>query len=693
MAIPKGFVTDPQTLSILNGGVGVEQLPISASRSGAVTDTDLLSKLNDAWGADNINPSDVINTVAYEGVTGQEVDPFDWKKMTAGMAASIAASIPEGKKGYKWGQKLTATLPNRGWAGVVKKAVPFVAGAGRGSFASAGALGTTEFSYDVVDDLVSGKEFDPAASFDAAWDAAQTDFIFSSAASLGLPVVAKSFRVGKEAVSELSKKLPKKTPVAGKAGLGDKSIDQIVKLQAQLREMGASLLPSMVTDRAGPKLLEQVAKVSRFTRGTVENYFNIYGQFMGNQIDDMVQMFGTSSPRKQGQVLQGFISQTENALTQIVDPIYKGLSIKGKGVNVNVRQQAIDLADEIGQSGQYRAQPKVTKEGEVLPQTSARGRIAQALTDLRNTPDTLNFFEAHQRLSKIKSDVSDLRSSTSPDNNLVDVLMKQQRLLESGMDEAATRLSPDLQKEYADVTAYYKKGRQVVGAEWIKKALKSSDPATIGRILTQDGLSEGIIQIKELRRLAAQYRSELPKPPKGASNAEVEEYKKLLKGLDVNPLEGIRRGFLDELLRTNPDDSINSAEKFSNKLKNPRFRETFEELFQGTVLPAKMDEMLENLMILSRTDQAQQGFALTIAGAEQKALTEPKIAVLMKSVMPAFLAGYKISGASMDKLINLQKVAIAAEQKGVKLSTEYYKSLDRLIGTGNIAGTVLSVDQ
>ena len=706
MVIATNQVTDPVTLALLRGepipteglesspaSVPAVDIPVTADRTGAVTDVDLLAKLNYAWEADNINPSDLIDTLTYETTSGEEVDPFDWKKMVAGMSASIAASIPEGKKGYEWGQRLIQKLPSRGAYGVAKTVIPVVTGAVRGSLASAGALGVTEFSYDTVNALVSGEEFDPSEAFSQAWDAAETDFIYSSAGSLGLPVVAKGYKVAKEGTKALRSKFPKRQPVAGKAGLADNSIEQIVKLQEKLKEMGASLLPSMVTDKAAPKLLEQVAKVSKLTRGTVENYFNIYGQFMGKQIDEMVGMFANQGPRKQGKVLQAFIAQNDNALAKIVDPIYKGLAIKGKGVLVDVRQQAKALANEISQSGQYRAQPQVTKEGKILEKTTARGGVAQVISDLKATPENLNFFEAHQRLSKIKSTISDLRASTNPDTNLVDVLIKHQRLMESGMDEAANRLSPALQKEYADVTAYYKRGREVIGAEWLRAALKNNDPATIGRILTQDGLSEGLIQIKQLRKAAADFKKDLPKPPKGSSQREINEYNEMLKGLDVNPLEGIRRGFLDEILRVSPDDALNSAEAFANKLKQPRFRETFEELFKGTGVPAKMDEMLENLMILSRTDSAQQGFALTIAGAEQKALSEPRLNVLFKSVMPAFLAGREITAKRMDKLISLQKAAIAAEKQGVDITTQLTLSLDKLIGRGNIMGTTLSAGQ
>ena len=47
----------------------------------------------------------------------------------------------------------------------------------------------------------------------------------------------------------------------------------------------------------------------------------------------------------------------------------------------------------------------------------------------------------------------------------------------------------------------------------------------------------------------------------------------------------------------------------------------------------------------------------------------------------------------MDKLISLQKAAIAAEKQGVDITTQLTLSLDKLIGRGNIMGTTLSAGQ
>jgi len=508
--------------------------------------------------------------------------------------------------------------------------------------------------------------------------------LMSSAFGLGFPAVAKTYRTGKEIVGKMR---PKRTLISGKAGLGDESINQVAKLQAELRELGGSLMPSMVTDKALPKLAEQIARVSKFTKGTVERYYDIYGQFMGKQIDEMNQLFKNASPRKQGQVLQAFIAQNEQALAKIVDPLYKAIAIRGKGVVVNAREEASALAKEL--KNQYRAQPKLNpKTGQLEPQFVYKGGVKKHLDYLSKLPDDLNFYEAHQRLSLVKKEIDDILGSSSKDSNSLEVLNKTRDLLQKSMDDAAEKLNPALQKEYKEVTDYYARGRQVVGSEWLKSAMKTNDPAKIGRMLTQDGLSEGVIQIKELRKIAAQFKKDLPKPPKDASNAELAQYKEMLKNLSKDPLEGIRRGFLDEILRTSREDAIPSAARFQEKLKNPRFRETFQELFKGTPVTGKMDELLENLSILQRSDKSQQGFQLTIAQAEQSVVTKPSFVEFIKSSLPAFVSSGTISGKNIDRLISLQKVAIEAQKQGKGLPPAYYKSLEQLMGRGVIGGTL-----
>ena len=172
-----GAITDPLLLEKLNAGI--QQPPVSATGtserrkdplpSGAITDEDLLDKLNTTWQADSLNPHSMINKIAFEGLGGEETDSntwSSWTKPTSGIAASIAASIPAGKRGYAWGKQLVEGVPPVGWFGVVKGATPIVTGTLSAALASGTALGATEFSHDAVEAVVTGEEFNPTLAFD-----------------------------------------------------------------------------------------------------------------------------------------------------------------------------------------------------------------------------------------------------------------------------------------------------------------------------------------------------------------------------------------------------------------------------------------------------------------------------------------------------------------------------------------------
>ena len=151
-----GAITDPSLLEQLNAGMqqpsvstaGTSERRRDPLPSGAITDEDLLDKLNTTWQADSLNPHSMINKIAFEGLGGEETDSntwSSWTKPTSGIVASIAASIPAGKRGYAWGKQLVEGVPPVGWFGVVKGATPIVTGTLAGAFASGTALGATEF--------------------------------------------------------------------------------------------------------------------------------------------------------------------------------------------------------------------------------------------------------------------------------------------------------------------------------------------------------------------------------------------------------------------------------------------------------------------------------------------------------------------------------------------------------------------
>ena len=199
------------------------------------------------------------------------------------------------------------------------------------------------------------------------------------------------------------------------------------------------------------------------------------------------------------------------------------------------------------------------------------------------------------------------------------------------------------------------------------------DPSEIGAMLTKPGFTVGIDQVNTLKRLAAQYAKDLPK--------DSEVGKQLAKQMRrTDPIESIRKGFLEESLKFEGKGGAKSVEQLQRKLNDPKFRATFKHLFAGTGVEAKIDKLVKKLEILERGSSGGAGFQLTVAGAEQQAAkniaTEPlSIANQIINFLPGLLARRSLKASEIDKTISLIEAATAAEKKGITLGKDYQNIL------------------
>ena len=199
------------------------------------------------------------------------------------------------------------------------------------------------------------------------------------------------------------------------------------------------------------------------------------------------------------------------------------------------------------------------------------GKAASQVKELENLPTNLNFQEAHERLSSVKRNLHAARTASTKDPDYIEALSLTKKALEDGMQEGAAKLNPALKKQYDDVTAYYAQGQKVVTDTFLDKALDVLDPSEIGAMLTKPGFTIGIDQVNTLKKLAAQYAKDLPK--------ESEVGAKLAKQLrETDPIEGIRKGFLEEALKFEGRGGAKSVEQLQRKLNDPKFRATFKHI-------------------------------------------------------------------------------------------------------------------
>lgn len=628
------IVTDPEKIKRLNASFSESSETVSSSDldGSLVTDADLIARLEKQFSTEIQGGRQALLEEVYQPETDKP-SWADWVAPSLSISTSLAAGIPAARKGAMLG----SAFPPYGAA---------VGATAAGLAATLPLVFGSEFAGSAVEDYVEGREFDPDRAFQEAVDAAQTDAIIQVA----LPVIgtgAKTvFTAGKQALT-------------GKAGLTDDAIETVVEFQKKLKKYDptATLLPVMAS-RGAKTYATQIASVSQLSKRTVEKLLTTYDKYMGAQINDVIQQFRGATPGEQGQALQTFIKQSEAAIDDIVDPIYKNIDALGKNVIIDTTKAGKDLA--------LKLQKEYRGKGKPAYPTDATKR---AVDDLLNLPSDLNFFEAHKRLSKVKQRLHNAQTSTTRDGDLIDVLKQTADMYKGVMDDTATKLSPQLRKEYAEVTNFYSKSKDVVTQSFLDKAMKVLDPSQIGAMITQEGLEVPVKQIKELKKLSAEMKGRLPKGSK-------------VTGLDLDPLEGIRKGYLESLFKLGGEGGQSSLVSFQKKLQEPKFKATFDELFKGTAVPQQIDTILKELNVLESINKTGGGMQLFVAGAEYGVVkgSNPNILASIRDLVPSFLANRAIKQKSVDKLINMIKAATEAEKRGVRLSPSYAMELNNLLG-------------
>lgn len=611
--------------------------------SGLVTDNKLLEELKTAFATEVKGGRQQV----LKRVDKPETDKpswADWVAPSLSISSSLAAGIPAARYGAMAG----AAFPPYG---------PAVGATVAGLAATIPLVFGSEYAGNAVEDLVEGREFNPDRAFQEAMDAAQTDAIIQ----IALPVIGTSAKT----IYTGGKKL-----LTGKAGLTDDAIEEVADFQARLKDYDPdlTLLPAAAT-RGKKTYSTQIARVSQLSKKTVERLLTGYDKYMGAQINEVIGKFKGATPSEQGEALQTFIQQSKMAIDDIVDPIYKNIDKLGKGVIVDPAQAGMALAQQFKKK--HRGKSITDPETGRITVRSAypTSATASAVSRLRNLPSDLNFYEAHKRLSEAKKRLYNANKSTTKDSDLVEVLGAEVDMYAKVMKEAADTLSPALRKEYEDVTNFYSKSRDVVTASFLDKAVKVLDPSQIGAMLTKDGLEVPVSQIKNLKKLAAELKSNLPK---GST----------VKGLDEDPLSGIRKGYLEQMFKLGGEGGQKSIAKFQKKLQEPKFKATFDALFEGTPVVKNMERVLKDLDILDSINKGGGGLQLSVAGAEYGVAkgSNPNILASIRDLIPSFLAKRNIKQKNVDKLINMIKAATEAERRGVKLSPAYAMELNNLLG-------------
>lgn len=249
---------------------------------------------------------------------------------------------------------------------------------------------------------------------------------------------------------------------------------------------------------------------------------------------------GSSAQKASGEVLQNFIKQGEQTLSEAVDPIYKGI-FKDTDSRVSmfgVRQWAQkELSDPAKLTAGQRS---ILKEIDTLP--------PQVDVNLIHQLRSRWLAENRDKYSNALGSEKDSRASATI-SELIDKL-------DGAMDFAANRtLNPQTLAEYKRVTKTYREGIQGLQTDAIQQAM-SKNPEEVGAFLFASGKETPIAQL---------YKS-------------VAAAGTLSKKSSQEVLDSLRVGYLDALTHT-PENML----KFAKELEqNKATQNTFKALFGGT---------------------------------------------------------------------------------------------------------------
>lgn len=614
-----------------------------------------------SWGEDTFTPVEKDpNTVGdYFPIAGE---------LAAGLAAGAAGTVRGAQMGAVVGTPFGLTVPGA-----------FLGGLAGGAVASGAASGAGRIVGEFAEDLYEGTRFDPVQAINNAVEVASTTAMFSAVFGVAAPVVKS---VG-SSFADWVKELPN----------ADQSYKVILDLQQKMKDRGASLLPIMVTNTRGARVASSVANVSEITKQTVDRYFKTYDDYMGEQTKQIVQSLRGGTPLDHGRAVVDLVDTTEEALKSIVKPFYDSISTRGNIPISDAREELGDLAAQIRKK--YRGQRAVDKQNpdgtvstvyeDFTDWSGEGGKFKGFVTSLENIPTNLTFAEAHEKLSYWKKMKRDIESGVSPNTNLSSAYNSAISALQQSMDVAAEKLSPTLRRDYKNISTTYREGMEQISTDYLNKVMRLDDPAKVGGILTQDGLTIGLRDVRNLMQQARQYRSQLSK-----------DAKELGERMDQvpDPLEGIRKGYLENLMGVEGVKGTGSLVTLRNKLKTPKFKATFDVLFEGSAIPKKINSLLDELAILERgTASSDSAFSLTVRGSElgaaQQAIDPTAASSLsstLKGIIPGLLARNSLKPESVDKTINLIKTANAYQAAGKTLPKGFWVSLNETLGKGTATG-------
>jgi hypothetical protein len=373
---------------------------------------------------------------------------------------------------------------------------------------------------------MSGNRLAQAGFEEAAWDAA---------GNLILKGAAKTLRLGADKLGFTSKEIPDANQAAqdflSKYG---SSLPLSARTGSNIDASLEGFVATPVTADIFKKKQQEISSALQMGQKDVLSNLAKTPEF------EQALRSGSSAQKASGEVLQNFIKQGEQSLSEAVDPIYKDIfkDTDSRVSMFSLRQWAQkELSDPAALTA---GQKSILKEIDTLP--------PQVDVNLLHKLRSRYLAENRDKYSNALGSEKDSRASTTI-SQLIDKL-------DEAMDfSAGKNLNPQTLAEYKKVTKTYREGIQGLQTDAIQEAM-AKNPEEVGSFLFASGKETPIAQLYKSAAAAGTLSKK--------SSKEV--------------LDSLRIGYLDAMTHT-PENML----KFANEVEqNKATQNTFKALFSGT---------------------------------------------------------------------------------------------------------------
>jgi len=518
-----------------------------------------------------------------------------------------------------------------------------LAGGAIGAFAGGGAGESAR-------QLIEGEEADPLKALETA----SYEGILDVTGAKAIDIIADTGRLA-------GKLLPK----------GDMPVDieDVKELQQALRARGSTLRATQARpEDAFREGLESAAEGGLGTKQRFKMIADSQQAYIDDQIDALVKTQSSLSTEQTGRLLQNLIENTRVASSEAFQRTFDELDAAGKGVTINIQgiRNVVTRGRAESMEGLTKNAERIAKAGGQIP--FLEGTIKKAYDDIMSLTPNMKFSTAFSKLKNLKKRLTALRGDPATKNDpAVAELASIVNNFETKMLAQAQKTSPELVEMYTKAMKQYSQAQDTLYNNTMKAALKD-DPELVARHLLSYGR---VTPIKDIRNL-------------------VKEAKKLKSTTGRDVLAGLRRSFMEKALAGEGGQGINQLLNLEKRLGDPDFLRTYEELYDAQTV-AKVNKLIKQANILSRgpggelalSIRSRQATAAESVIRPDRTLAQRFSAVVIAN-MPRIIAKNITDPASIDRLSNIVKVVIKAENEGKRIPAAAVRGLLVMAGDAGI---------